>query len=64
MQTFFGVKYFEEVPLGQGSVPFEKYLAALDDIGYRGFLTVERECGDNPAEDIGTAVEFLKKLEG
>lgn len=56
--------FFEEVPLGQGSVPFEKYLAALDDIGYRGFLTVERECGDNPAEDIGTAVEFLKKLEG
>ena len=54
--------YFEEVPLGTGSVPFEKYLAALDDIGYKGFLTVERECGDNPEADIKTAVDYLNGL--
>lgn len=51
---------FEEVPLGKGSVPFEKYLAALEDIGYRGFLTIEREVGDDPAADIATAVSFLR----
>lgn len=49
-----------EVPLGQGGVDFDKYLAALNDIGYTGYLTIEREVGDNPAADIGMAVEFLK----
>ncbi len=51
---------FEEVPLGEGSVPFKEYLAALEEIGYKGFLTIEREVGDNPERDIRTAVEFLK----
>ncbi len=49
-----------EVPLGQGGVDFDKYLAALNDIGYDGYLTIEREVGDNPAADIGMAVDFLK----
>ncbi len=53
---------FEEVPLGQGSVPFPAYLDALADIGYKGFLTVERECGDTPADDIALAVNYLKGL--
>ncbi len=57
---------FREMPLGQGKVPFPAYLKALDDIGYRGFLTIEREVGDNPAADIELAVNFLKnaKKEG
>ncbi|MBR2867706.1 MAG: sugar phosphate isomerase/epimerase [Clostridia bacterium] len=51
---------FIEVPLGEGSVDWKKYLAALDDIGYKGFLTIEREVGDDPEKDIRKAVEFLK----
>lgn len=51
---------FTEVPLGEGQVNWEKYLAALDDIGYKGFLTIEREVGDDPEKDIRKAVEFLK----
>lgn len=54
--------FFEEVPLGTGSVPFDRYLAALEEVGYRGFLTIERECGDTPEEDIKTAVEFLNNI--
>ena len=54
-------RYFEEVPLGTGSVDFPAYLKALEDIGYRGFLTIEREAGENPAADIRTAYDFLKK---
>ena len=54
-----GVKYFEEVPLGTGSVDFPAYLKALEEIGYRGFLTIEREVGDNPEADIKTAADFL-----
>ncbi len=53
---------FTEVPLGTGSVDFPAYLKALDDIGYRGFLTIEREVGDNPEKDIRTAVSFLNDL--
>lgn len=51
---------FTEVPLGEGSVNWKEYLAALEDIGYKGFLTIEREVGDDPERDIRKAVEFLK----
>ena len=53
---------FLEVPLGEGSVDFPKYLAALEEIGYNGFLTIEREVGDDPAKDIRAAVDFLNGL--
>ena len=53
--------YFLEVPLGEGNVPFPEYLKALEDIGYHGFLTVERECGEDPYADIQKAVNFLKE---
>ena len=53
---------FREMPLGEGNVPFQKYLAALEDIGYKGFLTIEREVGANPAADIAKAIDFLKKF--
>ncbi|MDD6041330.1 MAG: sugar phosphate isomerase/epimerase [Clostridia bacterium] len=52
---------FAEVPLGEGQVPFEGYLAALEEVGYRGFLTIEREVGGNPYGDIELAVSFLKE---
>ena len=54
-------EYFREVPLGEGKVPFAKYLNALEDIGYRGFLTIEREVGDAPAKDISLAADFLRR---
>lgn len=52
---------FREMPLGQGHVPFDRYLAALEDIGYKGFLTIEREVGDNPTKDIAMAADFLRE---
>ena len=52
---------FAEVPLGEGQVPFAGYLAALEEVGYRGFLTIEREVGGNPYGDIELAVSFLKE---
>ena len=53
---------FREVPLGQGGVPFPAYLAALEDIGFRGYLTIEREVGADPAADIALAANFLRDL--
>ena len=52
---------FKELPLGEGDVDWDNYLKALKEIGYDGFLTIERECGDNPEKDIAKAVSFLKK---
>ena len=53
---------FQELPLGKGDVDFVGYLKALKRIGYSGFLTIERECGDKPADDIKMAVDFLKEV--
>ena len=52
---------FKEVPLGEGDVDWDGYLKALRDVGFDGFLTIERECGANPQADIETAINFLKK---
>ena len=51
--------YFLETPLGEGKVDFPAYLQALREIHYDGFLTIEREVGQNPDEDIATAVRAL-----
>ena len=55
---------FREVPLGEGEVDWDKYLAVLREIGFDGFLTIERECGDDPSADIALAVDFLKSKLG
>jgi sugar phosphate isomerase/epimerase len=54
-------KYLE-VPLGEGSVAFPHYLGALRDIGYKGYLTIEREVGADPVADITLALKFLRSL--
>ncbi|MFD1175561.1 sugar phosphate isomerase/epimerase family protein [Paenibacillus puldeungensis] len=53
---------FEEVPLGEGEVDFTEYFAALQEIGYAGYLTIEREVGKNPEEDIRKAVSFIQSF--
>lgn len=55
------VSYTKEMPLGQGKVRWPEYLKALVDIGYDGFLTIEREV-TNGAEDIRMAVRFLTDM--
>jgi len=55
---------FQEVPLGEGDVDFPIYLKALRDTGFDGYLTIERECGDDPVGDIAAAIAFLKAQDG
>ncbi|MDB4866469.1 MAG: sugar phosphate isomerase/epimerase [Cohnella sp.] len=52
---------FKEVPLGEGGVKFDDYFQALQDIGYTGYLTIEREVGTNPEADIRQAVQFIQR---
>ena len=53
---------FMETPLGEGDVDFPKYIEALQKVGFDGYLTVERETGDDPKADIILARNTIKKL--
>lgn len=53
-------EFFRELPLGEGHVSFDKYFTALKEIGYNGYLTIEREVGAQPEADIAQAVRFIK----
>ncbi len=56
------IKRTEQTPIGLGSVRWPEYLTALKDIGYRGFLTIEREVkGETTAAEIAQAVVFLRE---
>lgn len=53
--------FFREVPLGEGHVDFSSYFDALVEIGYTGYLTIEREVDLDPIKDISKAIAFIKK---
>jgi sugar phosphate isomerase/epimerase len=60
-----GREWGAEVPLGEGDVGMENYLRTLDEIGYAGPLTIEREIPQDPARqkaEIGHAVRLLSEL--
>ena len=69
-EVIFGIKpddgikqpSFEELPRGEGDVNFPQYLTALEATGYRGYLTVEREVGNDPCGDINKAVKYLRSV--
>lgn len=54
--------YFREVPVGEGSVDFPNYLAALRETGYNGYLTIELEAGAHPEADIVKARDTIRKM--
>ncbi len=54
--------YFTETPLGQGNVRWIPYLTALKEVGYTGYLTIEREVNENAGADIAMAVKFLQEV--
>jgi L-ribulose-5-phosphate 3-epimerase len=54
----------KEVPLGHGDIDWTRYLAALEEIQYRGWLTVAREGGDNRVADVAAGIGFLARFMG
>jgi len=60
-----GQEWGAEAPLGEGAVGMEEYLRTLDEIGYTGPLTIEREIPQDPQRqkaEIGHAVRLLTDL--
>jgi len=53
--------YFEETSLMHGDVDIPLWLRALKDIGYTGYLTIERETMNNPIEEMNCCVQFLRQ---
>lgn len=54
--------YFLETPLGEGKVDFSAYTAALRKVGFDGYLTIERETGDDPVKDVCMAMQTLRDV--
>lgn len=54
----------QEVPLGHGDIDWMKLLGSLEEIEYRGWLTIEREMGENRLADVAAGVAFLRRLIG
>jgi L-ribulose-5-phosphate 3-epimerase len=52
-----------EVPIGTGKVDFPAIIAKLNELGFEGELTIEREIeGAQQAQDIRQAVTYLRQL--
>jgi len=51
-----------EVAVGTGAVDWKAFLAALNDGGFTGLMSIEREAGDQRIEDIKTAMAYLQKI--
>jgi L-ribulose-5-phosphate 3-epimerase len=54
----------QEVPLGHGDIDWLTYLGILEEFGYRGWLTVERESGADRVAEVAAGVQFLRRLIG
>jgi sugar phosphate isomerase/epimerase len=50
-----------DVPLGEGWVDWPQYLRLLQQVGYDGYLAIEREAGQDRVGEIGKAAQFLKE---
>jgi sugar phosphate isomerase/epimerase len=56
----------EEVPLGKGQVNIRQFVKALQKVGYRGPLCIEREVGNQEQRlaDISHGIRYLKECLG
>jgi sugar phosphate isomerase/epimerase len=58
------MKWGEEVPFGTGQVPGGPLVEALQRIGYRGPLVIEREAGQDRVRDVLSALAVLRRALG
>jgi sugar phosphate isomerase/epimerase len=54
----------QEVSIGHGDIDWMMYLSVLEEIDYRGWLTIERETGENRLADVAAGVRFLRRFVG
>jgi sugar phosphate isomerase/epimerase len=54
----------QEVPLGHGDIDWMQFLSVLEEVGYHGWLTIEREWGKLGTAEAAAAVGFLRRFVG
>jgi sugar phosphate isomerase/epimerase len=52
----------QEVPLGHGDIDWMGFLGLLEEIEYRGWITIERESGSDRIGDVAAGVALLRRL--
>ncbi len=52
----------QEVPVGAGDIDWMAFTATLQVLEFDGFLTVDREQGENQLADVTSGVNFLKRF--
>ena len=52
----------QEVPVGAGDIDWMAFTATLQVLEFDGFLTVEREQGEDKLTDVTNGVKFLKRF--
>jgi sugar phosphate isomerase/epimerase len=52
----------QEVPVGAGDVDWMAFTATLQVLDFDGFLTVDREQGENKLADVANGVKFLRRF--
>jgi sugar phosphate isomerase/epimerase len=58
-----GEEWGEEVVLGEGDVDIRQFVSILDELGYEGPLTIEREVsGERQIADIKTGLDLLRRV--
>jgi L-ribulose-5-phosphate 3-epimerase len=53
-----------DAPLGCGEIDWVRYLGVLEEVQFRGWLTVARRAGDNRLSEVAEGVAFLRRLTG
>jgi sugar phosphate isomerase/epimerase len=54
----------QEVPLGHGDIDWMQFLSVLEEVGYHGWVTIERESGTAGVAEAAAAVSFLRRFVG
>jgi sugar phosphate isomerase/epimerase len=54
----------QEVSLGYGDIDWMQLLSVLEEVEYRGWLTIERETGERRPDEMAAAVAFLRRFVG
>jgi sugar phosphate isomerase/epimerase len=60
-----GKEWGAEMPLGEGDVGMENFLRTLNELGYEGPLTIEREIPQEPQrqkDEVGRGIRLLNEL--
>lgn len=51
-----------ESTLGRGEVDFPHFLGALEEVGYRGHMTLQRGFSEDPATEMERGAQYLREL--